>query len=792
MKGRCGYLYTHKTAARILCRARPMMWIVTGMLAVLVIADTLDTGRFFFAVPLLAAASAGIFLLFLVPRLSHLSSEQPDLCAEVLRAAAWILIGVTAALLSWNMNHAYRLSRVTALDGLSAYAEGTVTDVPDDYGDDIRVRLRVDTLDGRKVRPFTVLARFSVYPDISAGDSVSVRLQFALPEESRGFDTRRYYRAEGIYLFAENLNFPSVFTPERFPLRVVPVYLAETLRERLNMLLPEEDASMAEALILGDTSALSAGTRQALRKCGVSHIAAVSGLHVGFLVSLCILIFRRRAGMWISLPLIVLYALMTGGSPSVWRAVLMQFICAGSYLFHREADPLSSLFTAWAVLLLADPFLIASVSMWLSFTATLGLFTIGLPLQEKLHRGSRKRSLFIRKCVLPVLSLLVTSFAALVFSLPVSLFFFGGVSVISPPANLLILWAAEPAFLFGFAAAVLGTFSTPLGRIAAFPARLCLGYIRFCSALLSRIPYAWIRLSVPLVLTIAAVYCTALLLAAALRFRSSDSSEKTEKRDPAETVSSIILPAARAVAACAAAAVVCACLIRDPCVYASVLDTSGGQCTVFSYRDACIVIGCGGYDSAKALTGFLDAQGIERIDILVLPSWRASDSRTAETLMRDREVGLLLASIPEEGTASRLTSLSALADSTCVVTDDTRISAGKLTLRLLPCETQDFGNGRITAYMDTGKLRFLFPGAVSSDTLSAVLCTSDLAPADIVVTGDYYGTHALPPCFTDAPPALVLTECYGGVPEETLLDLDSRGIRCSDLAQTGTVSFEIR
>ena len=89
---------------------------------------------------------------------------------------------------------------------------------------------------------------------------------------------------------------------------------------------PAEGAGLVIALLTGDKSGLSSADYDALRRAGLAHAVAVSGLHMGFLVQLAVALtgsrYRRRTAL-VVLPLMLCYVLMVGGTPSVVRAAVM-------------------------------------------------------------------------------------------------------------------------------------------------------------------------------------------------------------------------------------------------------------------------------------------------------------------------------------------------------------------------------------------------------------------------------------------------------------------------------------
>ncbi len=158
--------------------------------------------------------------------------------------------------------------------------------------------------------------------------------------------------------------------------------IRESAKEILNRHLPEpRQRAVAYALLLGVTDALDNELSHAYAAAGAMHVLAVSGLHVGIIYGLILLLLRRltrtTGGKWVlaflSIVVLWMYAVITGLSPSVLRAVTMfSFIALARPMEHRTN--IYNILAASAFLLLAfNPFLIMSVGFQLSYMAVLGI-----------------------------------------------------------------------------------------------------------------------------------------------------------------------------------------------------------------------------------------------------------------------------------------------------------------------------------------------------------------------------------------------------------------------------------
>ncbi|MEX2456011.1 MAG: DNA internalization-related competence protein ComEC/Rec2, partial [Balneolaceae bacterium] len=215
----------------------------------------------------------------------------------------------------------------------------------------------------------------------------------------------------------------------------------EYVRGNVDMLFDEETAPLAKALFLGYKQELTLDHRQAFSRSGLSHIMAVSGLHVGFIVAPFWLIipwlWGSKKTKWLGLfaltILLVGYAGITGFSASVSRASLMAWLLTYGKLFHKIRNSINLLAFAGIVLLLINPRQLFDVGFQLSFSA---VFIILMVMPEA-QRLIPERFRFNWKG--SFLTIILISFIVQLGLFPILTYYFGEFSIIGPLANALVL-----------------------------------------------------------------------------------------------------------------------------------------------------------------------------------------------------------------------------------------------------------------------------------------------------------------------------------------------------------------
>ncbi len=216
-------------------------------------------------------------------------------------------------------------------------------------------------------------------------------------------------------------------------------FLQKHTRDAISRLLPERHQGFMQGLLLGDTSRLSREDRRLFRDTGVSHLLAVSGQH------LLVLAFVLTAMLhWGGIPpvsralftvaVLVGYALMTSGQPSVWRAVVMYIAVALSSLLEADPGPIRPVAAAALAVLLWDPGWVHHIGFQLSFIAVLGI-VLGRPPLESLF-------LRLRLPRVPARYLAVSTAASL-STMPLVAWHFGIVPLAAFVVNPLVVWSFD-------------------------------------------------------------------------------------------------------------------------------------------------------------------------------------------------------------------------------------------------------------------------------------------------------------------------------------------------------------
>ncbi len=335
---------------------------------------------------------------------------------------------------------------------------------------------------------------------VGIGKSTPLRVYIeAAPEDMNMFPKQGarigdYMECEVTYLLTKNksLHARGIFiTASATPIRLIQgdgflynvrSYVQQKIAKLFSSY-PDYVTGITKALIAGDKSALDSKTNSLFRNAGLSHILVISGLHISVLIMtlysvLQSLTVRKQARGIICLVVLILYGVFVGFSPSVTRAVIMSGIMFSTLITLRKADGITSLFLALLIILLTNPYSILSVALGLSFLSTLGI----LVTSPHLNFSGIKNNV-VRKTAGIVLTPLILTVSATIFSFPVILSSFDSVSFISPLTNLLLgpllTWILIILIPFSLIFIITGYFGSFLAFLPANGIRLVVSILQW-------------------------------------------------------------------------------------------------------------------------------------------------------------------------------------------------------------------------------------------------------------------------------------------------------------------------
>lgn len=248
-----------------------------------------------------------------------------------------------------------------------------------------------------KNKKFTLYVKKDIV--LEYGDKVNVIGELSEPEETRnykGFNHKKYLQTEKIYGTIKAEKAEVKLKNNTLLIFKLSNSLRDKIINQIKIIMPEETSGLLIGLMLGEKNYISDEVRLDFQKSSLSHILAVSGAHVSYIIlglNYLILINKtpKKSGYIFIIFSLIVFIFITNFSVSVVRACIMSILVILSKIFYRKSDILNTISISVLIIVIFNPFSINSVSMQLSYLGTIGVIYVS-PIIEKFLIQTVKRS----------------------------------------------------------------------------------------------------------------------------------------------------------------------------------------------------------------------------------------------------------------------------------------------------------------------------------------------------------------------------------------------------------------
>lgn len=689
----------------------------------------------------------------------------------------------------WSWGHeALFLRPAEELIGCTLEVDARVVEYPvidDDYSS-VEVRLTEDWAPRSRVIVYDYNGAFS---ELKPGDELKIELRFISARVRNNTETD-YYISDGVFLRAYLDGVYSINGKWDYNFLNSPKYLAHLLKAHVLAIFPDDAAPLMKALLTGDKAELydDDALYTAMKTAGFSHIIAVSGMHVSFILGMLRLwTGRRRLTAIIGIPLIWFFAAMWGFTPSVIRASAMISLLLLAPLLRRENDAPTSLSAALLLLTLANPQAIGSISLQLSFAAMAGIIAVTPAVYRGLNGLFKDTKGIAAKILRFISSSLSASIGAIVFTTPLLALHFGYVPLYSVVTNLLCLWAMSYAFMAGYLACIVGAVFFPAGQALAWLIAWLVRYTIFIVKLIAALPFAALSTRNNYVawwlISVYAVFIISWLCRGKRPYRP-------------------VIP-------------ICICIVGFLAVTVFIterpfkgleitaVDVGQGQCIIATAGDAAVVIDCGArngsVNAGDQAADTLLASGRDSVDLLILTHLHADHANGVVRLMNRIDVDRLV--LPEdcEDTEFRDSILELCYDKGTeiyIISQDYEICVGELDLTVFaPIGSDDLNERGLIILGGMDDYEFLVTGDAGSGTEKLFASFYEFPDTELLVVGHHGSKYSACDELLNAvtPDCAIISvgiNSYGHPAEEVLERLNLCGIEIRRTDLEGTITIK--
>lgn len=343
--------------------------------------------------------------------------------------------------------------------------EGTVARDADVRLDETRYEIKLKKLDFNPAKG-KILVAHPLYPRFGFGDYLRGECVLKKPEPIVGPEGEIFHYEK--FLAKEKIS-AYCFTREMEKIADGGGFFAGLFRaksavaEKIGKLWLEPRASFMAGILYGYRGGLGEAAED-FSKAGLSHLVAVSGYNITIIATVLLNFFvffriKRQKSFWLVVFLLALFVLFTGASPSVTRAAVMGIVGLFARQVGRTSKPGNLLLLAAVIMVAVNPLVLFwDIGFQLSFAATWGLIYISPILKIKWEKNLKIE--FGKETILSTLSASISTW-------PFIAYYFGYASLVSLPANLVVLWIVPFLMLFGALAVFASFVFEPAGFLLA-------------------------------------------------------------------------------------------------------------------------------------------------------------------------------------------------------------------------------------------------------------------------------------------------------------------------------------
>ena len=340
------------------------------------------------------------------------------------------------------------------------------------------------------------------------GDKIEVKGSFTEASSQRnygGFNYKEYLKSLKIYgtikanqlkvLSGDCLN--NVFN--------LANQVSSMMKQKIDSSMEETQAAIIKGIIFGDSSEIEEEIQENFRISSISHVLAVSGMHVSYLVIGIQLFLKsiigKRKTRFITIVFLIFYMFITGFSPSVVRASMMSILLIGGEVLYRKNDIWTSMAISLFLILIYNPFLIENIGLQFSYIGTMGImilhksvfsFLKNIKIKNKKwkYKFNRKAIFFISK----IKEILAVTLSAQLAIFPIMIYHFNLFGVYFLISNLLVSVMIGPIIIFSTIFIIYSFIFNPISKVICIVLKLLIQKLITISNL-AELPFSKLYLS---------------------------------------------------------------------------------------------------------------------------------------------------------------------------------------------------------------------------------------------------------------------------------------------------------
>ena len=347
------------------------------------------------------------------------------------------------------------------------------------------------------------------------GDIVYVKGEFSIADSKRnygGFDYNKYLKQskifgiiqaeecikiskqEDLYSFLENIRY-------KFIIKIESLY-------------NNENAGFLKSLLFGKTDGLTDDIKYSFRDSSLSHVLAISGMHVTYVVIgikfvLDKIVKSKKFKNNLLIFFIIFFSFITGNSVSGIRACIMGVMSIFANNFERKNNFYFSLIYSFLIIILFNPYNIYNIGLWLSYMGSLGIVCFSSFFKKYIYKKinfKKKINIIFQKIREYIIENFVVTFSAQILIFPIMMYVFNTISISFFISNILVSFFVGPLLILGYASVLLSFINFPFIKLIVYVTETLIVIVVKISEICSKLPFSKIYVITPNIIMVFVYY----------------------------------------------------------------------------------------------------------------------------------------------------------------------------------------------------------------------------------------------------------------------------------------------
>lgn len=337
--------------------------------------------------------------------------------------------------------------------------------------------------------------------NVFPGDIIEIKGEFSKASHNRnfgGFDYNNYLKQLKIYGIVQVQEIRKI--AENNSISVFFEKIRMNFLNKIDVLYKKEYSGFLKSLLLGKTDDLSETIEENFRDASISHVLAISGMHVSYVIislkMICDKIIKnKKIRNYFLIFCLIIFCVITGKSVSCVRACIMSGMICFASNFEKKNNFYISFICSWLIIIIYNPYNIYNIGLWLSYMGTLGIVVLSQFFKKYFyHKIKGASNKFLSRIIFENFSVTIS---AQILIFPIIMYVFNTISFSFFVSNILISFLIGPVLILGYISIFFSYIKIPFFEIIILIEEVLIRIILGISEVCAQLPFSKIYVTTP-------------------------------------------------------------------------------------------------------------------------------------------------------------------------------------------------------------------------------------------------------------------------------------------------------